>query len=62
MVQTVKKNKDILRTNNLFHIKNYKSNVADLRKSMQIPDPPQMLANTKYKESVALNLKNTGLH
>lgn len=49
MVQTVKKNKDILRTNNLFHIKNYKSNVADLRKSMQIPDPPQMLANTKYK-------------
>lgn len=49
MVQTVKKNKEILRTNNLFHIKNYKSNVADLRKSMQIPDPPQMLANTKYK-------------
>lgn len=49
MIQTVKKNKEILRTNNLFYIKNYKSKVADFRKSMQIPDPPHMLVNTKDK-------------
>lgn len=30
MVQTAKKSKEILSTNNLFNIKNYKSKVADL--------------------------------
>lgn len=49
MIQTVKKNKEILRTNNLFYIKNYKFKVADFRKSVQIPDPPHMLVNTKDK-------------
>lgn len=35
MVQTVKKSNEILSTNNLFNIKNYKSKVADLWKAFK---------------------------